>query len=480
MELNPHYIRDHLNEIDQKDALKILREWIINSNESNVRKEALNLFGKIDTLLNYELLEHLFLSDEDIEIRKISGNLLKNNYGTHEKITSLSEYLLEKEAKVDQQLLAIEILYEINSPRTRRFIKRFLHKEIKKLYREKKKEFPERIFKIGYQEIQSRQLLEIAINLILYKYYTTNLGFNATLRNGFIILLNCEGFYMGKDTIIPEFNRLKRLEYLILKRTNLRKIPDFGIISNLKKLDLSYNNIEEIEYLNNISNLIELNLSHNNIREIKGLNSLNKLEKLFLDHNQFESLTNLGSLVNLEELNINNNNISHIEGISRLEKLKKLNLSYNSIEKISNLEMLENLHWLHLKGNNIKEITNLDSLIHLKGLYLSENQIKEIKNLNNLLELRKLEISSNLINKISGLENQKELQELFLDNNNIQNIEGLDNLENLIILFLKSNKITHFDSSLIEKLKNLNFIFLNDNPLTSESKKCYNRRTRYP
>ncbi|TFG15754.1 MAG: leucine-rich repeat domain-containing protein [Promethearchaeota archaeon] len=72
------------------------------------------------------------------------------------------------------------------------------------------------------------------------------------------------------------------------------------------------------------------------------------------------------------------------------------------------------------------------------------------------------------------------LQELFLDKNQITKIEGLKNLKSLIILFLERNRITNFDLKDIKHLKNLNFIFLNDNPLDSESKENYEKRTRFP
>ncbi len=55
-----------------------------------------------------------------------------------------------------------------------------------------------------------------------------------------------------------------------------------------------------------------------------------------------------------------------------------------------------------------------------------------------------------------------------------------DMLKRLIILFLENNNIKDFKLSHIDSLTNLNFIFLNQNPLTPESWDLYQKRTRYP
>ena len=60
------------------------------------------------------------------------------------------------------------------------------------------------------------------------------------------------------------------------------------------------------------------------------------------------------------------------------------------------------------------------------------------------------------------------------------NVKGVKNLKSLIILFLERNNIMNFNLKDIEDLRNLNFIFLNDNPLDSESKENYEKRTRFP
>ena len=101
-------------------------------------------------------------------------------------------------------------------------------------------------------------------------------------------------------------------------------------------------------------------------------------------------------------------------------------------------------------------------------------------NIERLENLIKLELSNNKIDSLNGLETLLNLQELFVDNNRIKNLEGIRNLKRLIILFLENNNIKDFKLSHIDSLTNLNFIFLNQNPLTPESWDLYQNRTRYP
>ena len=90
------------------------------------------------------------------------------------------------------------------------------------------------------------------------------------------------------------------------------------------------------------------------------------------------------------------------------------------------------------------------------------------------------EINYDKIDKIKGLEALINLQELYLDGNNIMKLEGFDNLQNLIMLHLGRNSISSFRNESIESLKNLNFLFLNENPLDQMSWNQFKKRFKFP
>ena len=104
MELNPDYIKENLSKIGIKEASALLKEWIISSNDLNLRKDALELFGSLDDGKNFKFLEQVFLSDEDLEIRLIAGKILEDMYINHKKLIPLLEYSLRKIKELEQTI----------------------------------------------------------------------------------------------------------------------------------------------------------------------------------------------------------------------------------------------------------------------------------------------------------------------------------------------------------------------------------------
>ena len=458
MSLLPQDIKKQLEELGVSEAKNLLIDWVLDTNDETYRRAALEVLGSIDEGKDFSFFEQLFLSDEDLEIRLTSGQILKENYHEHKKIEILLEFTLTRILFLEQKLFALKFLYELDTYPSRKILLDFLENTIEKKYPTKRGEFPEEVFSHDYSQQISELLLHICYNLIIFDYYLNRFGFFATIRNGFIVSLNTDGADLGSIRKIRALEYLDQLEYLSLKRNLIEKIEGLNHLKKLKNLDLSANYITKVENLQDLEALEVLNLSYNRIKQIE----------------------NLGALRKLQDLNISRNEITEIKNLENLYNIKKLTLSYNKIEKISGLYELVNLSLLHLNDNLIVEIKGLDRLIELHSLNLTNNKIEKISNLDNLLNLRKLELSRNKIQKIEGLDNLKNLQELFLDSNLIQQFEGMDNLDNLIILFLNNNKISHLTVDHWKHFKNLNFLFLNDNPLSEEGKDAYQKWTRFP
>ena len=479
MDLTPEYIKKNLEQIGDKAARDMLKQWIINSDDKNLRISALNLYSLMDDQKQFKFLEQLFLSDENFNIRAISGNIIRDKYSHYKKFVSLLEFTINNVIDIDQKLFAVELLNLEDTKKSRKIIKDYLKKTIKLSIKSRLNNFSEEILNFDLDVSIPPKILEICFNFILYFYYINVCGFSVSLKDDLIILLNCEGSKLESITEIKGFSRLFKLEHLILQRNNIQKIFGLNHLRQLKTLNLSQNRINQINNLNELITLKELNLSSNRIKKIENLNIV-KIKKLSLDRNLITEIENLDNLTNLEHLNLSYNNVSKLKNFSCLSRLKSLYLSLNNIKTISGLEKLENLTTLYLNGNQISHISGLDSLVSLKVLSLSDNFITRIVNIERLENLIKLELSNNKIDSLNGLETLLNLQELFVDNNRIKNLEGIRNLKRLIILFLENNNIKDFKLSHIDSLTNLNFIFLNQNPLTPESWDLYQNRTRYP
>jgi len=479
MDLNPDYIKKNLEQIGKKTARDILKEWIVNSDNISLRETALDLYSSMDEGKEFKFFEQLFLSDESFEIRGLSGNILRDNYFYHKKFVSLLEFTLNDVNNMDQKSFAVETLNLIDTKKARKIIKDYLKKAIKLSFKKKAYEFPEEIFNSNYDTPIPHSILEVCFNLILYDYYVNSCGYNVTLREGLIILLNCEGGKLDNISEIQAFNKLVKLEHLQLQRNNIQYIRGLSHLTQLKTLNLSQNQIKKIENLDGLNNLQEISLSSNKIKKIENLD-LGNLQKVSLDRNLITEIENLDNLHDLKLLNLSYNAIIKLKNLVNLGNLRTLFLSFNQIETISGLEKLENLVTLHINDNRITHIQGLKRLLRLKVLNLSNNYIERIIGLESLIELIKLELFNNRILSLSGLDNLTNLQELFIDKNRIKGLEGINNLKGLIILFLENNDIKEFNMSYVANLKNLNFIFLNENPLTPESWEIYQKRTRFP
>ena len=270
MGLNPHYIKESINEIGYKEAYSLLKDWINNSNDPDLRKEALEVFGHLDNGRNFRFFEQIFLSDEDLNIRLLSGNLLKERYSSHKRLISLLEFALYSVENIDQKLFAIELLNSLESRKAHKIIKDFLKKSIREHFSGKSREFPEDIFNTDYSNPVSKSILEVCFNLILYNFYKINYGYNVTLRKGIIILLSCEGSKLKNISEIPAFDILIKLEHLFLQKNEISNISNLEHLKNLKVLDLSDNKITKIENLELLQDLEELKLSNNQIKKIAG------------------------------------------------------------------------------------------------------------------------------------------------------------------------------------------------------------------
>jgi len=327
MELHPDYIIENLDQIGRKEGLVLLREWIDSSSEPILRQKALEHYGSIDTGKNFKFFEHLFLSDENLKIRLIAGQILKEKYWNNKKLISLLEYTLRKVDNVNQRLFAVKTLTSTDTLKTRKLIVEYLKELIKKEFKDKVNEFPKEIYTFNYNEAIPGLFLDICINLILYTHYTNKCGYHVTARKGKIISLNCESSNLNKISEIVELGSLKDLEHLQLERNNIENIDCTQILKKLRTLVLSHNILGRIENLESLKKLEELNLSNNKIRRIENLDSLQNLKKLSLNYNLIENIDNLTHLTKLEELNLGHNAISEIKNLDRLDQLNRLNLS---------------------------------------------------------------------------------------------------------------------------------------------------------
>ncbi len=472
---------DNLLKLGKNERIQFLKTCISTSSDISLRRISLKMLSiYFEQVEGFNYFKNIFLSDEEPEMRIRAGFILRRHYLRHKELPSLFFYMLRSSQNLKLKIFALKNLYKMNNYESKSLILEHIKKIDKKLPDKNNEKIKEIINKLNPNFILSNTFKNIFLNLLIYDFYTNENQFHVIVREGYVFLLNCEGSGLNTIRSLVGLSSLKRLEYLNLQRNSIRNMRGLSELKGLKSLDLSYNEIDIIEYIEKLPHLEEVLLSNNNIRNIGCFPKLPNLKKLYLNGNNIKKIQGLTNLSFLKDLNLGDNAITKMEGLGNLKNLKKLNLSFNKISKIEGLIHLKSLIWLHLNDNQIQVIEGIDTLVNLKTFYLSNNTIESIQNLDHLGNLIKLEISKNKIHKIKGLDRLVRLQELYLDDNFIETFEGISKLESLIILFLNRNKIIEFNEDLLKGLKNLNFIFLSENPLNAESRNRYLKRTRFP
>lgn len=273
-------------------------------------------------------------------------------------------------------------------------------------------------------------------------------------------ILEIENYYDLKLTPLIEDDRLEsKVEFYKNENTfalnskneiikiNLKdnSLADLNVLSNIRKtvthLNLAATRIQNIEVLSNFKNLISLDLSTNAIEDINPIKGLKDLEYLYLDNNKISIIPKL-----------------------KLPKLFGLWLYSNEIEDITNLQNLYNLVSLNVSYNKIKDIDLLKSLKNLKDINLRKNQISDILSISNFKNLYSLNLSSNKINDLKPLSNIFHIKELNLENNQIENVNPLKSIQ-IDELFIGENNIIDLSPLYSSfKLKNIQFINVNNSP----------------
>ena len=179
---------------------------------------------------------------------------------------------------------------------------------------------------------------------------------------------------IDKETDILNFKILidKYININNLDLSYCNKIKDFISISKLKRLEflnVRSSNISDISFLEKNKNIEKLNLRY--CENIKDFTPISKLERLKILNSSYTNISNITFLEknkNIKELNFRYcENIKDLTPISKLERLEFLNVSWTNISDISLLKKNKNIKELNLHGcKNIKDYSILSILIKNK------------------------------------------------------------------------------------------------------------------
>jgi Leucine-rich repeat (LRR) protein len=260
---------------------------------------------------------------------------------------------------------------------------------------------------------------------------------------------------------INAFNGLKTLQELKLAGTGLVSLDQINFKSIPQLIDLDVSENENLKINNtvftNLKKLTTLKLASINLTSMSALNQVNfKAVEIFdLSNNNLALHKDIIQMTSLIKLNLSYGNIYDIEvlGLNKMKMLTKLYLRQNSIRVIKKKAFYCNikcrLEHLDLRDNLIESI-EVDAFLclgNLKFLYLSGNKLSnqtrlEVKDLNKIVEI-------------------------YASNCNLAFMPEFNFKNELSYLYLDHNRITELVESQFYYLKQLTFLDLSYNFISS-------------
>ncbi len=439
MKLTPKQIFTELMDksINKPTGIEKLISIVEKSNDHDERMEALNIFKILHFNDNgvFNLLENLLISDSSEKIRKISAEIIRDDF------LDLSYIPMEWTLKHEPSPQCLKVIYDTLILALKKlenqeniFSKKVLISLINKI---EKKDFLVDLTILKKQKILSKlankELIEILINYYTIIYFEkVYWRIRYDIENFRITKLNF--IFKGLINLPVELQNLHSLKSLVFRYNQISSIPDW--IGSLKSLEVLNFNVNEIDKLpasiRHLQSLKELYLWKNNLEELPNtIGSLKSLQILNLRLNFLSTLpSTIKYLKSLRNLNLHDNRLILLpDSIGELINLRKINLSWNKLKAIPpSIGRLRFLKTLDIGRNELKNLPNsLGNLQSLEILNLSENKLTSLPNkIKNLKNLKQLNIFRNKLTELpEEIENLTNLEELYIGENYIDNFSKL-------------------------------------------------------
>ena len=522
MELSPEKIyKDYKhNNLHKSYAADLLIALINHIDDDTIRTKCIKILKEIDCKNEnvFDILENLFISDPNEEIRNLSATFIKNSF--LDKALAPMNHALKYETSYSCLMTIIETLEQLNTNSA----KINLIDNIKKIDHEK---FRNSIISIlNENNIINYSCKELAN--ILRNFYTilflerkfNNLDYK--LVEGLVVDLdfsnvnNQDVGWRYRESIqdlseiigIKNLNKIKNLETfpinwatqneysceclinLILTIVNEKdeSITQKILISQLKKIkDEDFNNglknlLKKIKYFEDlpISKLADLYVNYiiitflkKKFPHIKYEINNGEITKLKISNRQLIKFPEfICFLRSLKKISLKNCSLYSLpESIRNLKSIEKLNLEGNSLQMIPySIKYLKSLKFLNLKRNQLKRIPNsIGFLEKLEYLNLEKNNLVNLpKSIGLLSSLKYLNLNSNYLKNIPDtICNIQSLTYLNLYLNKIKSLpDSIGRIVDLEYLNVANNDLTELPDSMTNLL-NIKKIILADNRISS-------------
>ena len=290
MNLTPQKIYEKLNnnDLDKKSSIDLLLSIIENSDEDQLRLESIEVLDRIrakDEKI-FKIIENLFVSDTNPELRNSALNYLFINY--QERVLPPIKWAVKHETSYKCLVALLKTLAKVEDTESKKILIEELKKIRKIKYLNIERRYENKKYQKGIKKILKTNNLEsfshshiseIIINFLTVKHLSEKLP-------------NVYFEINPKSLLVEELDLSDYLEYEVKGTpwgwknniSNISEIEGLNLLRNLKKLDLSNNQIEDIKKLKDLKSLTHLMISNNKLNDLKNLSFLQSFPNLeFLD-----------------------------------------------------------------------------------------------------------------------------------------------------------------------------------------------------
>ncbi|MFX1447967.1 MAG: leucine-rich repeat domain-containing protein [Promethearchaeota archaeon] len=490
MILSPNKIYESFRSqaIDKSKTVDLLITLIETIEDDVIRKKSIKLLNKLDlnNIKVFKILENIFLSDSNGDVRYAAARVLKNKFIN--KVLSPFLWALKFESSYNVLVCIIKALEEISDDK----IKTVLINEIKKITIEPFKESLSTL--INENDIKNYitgKLAEILINHItIFSLKKKFKKLNYKVEEGLILDLDLADV----DELVLDWHYRELLEDYsdilgIQNLKNLNNIKPFPLrwavndeltftssLALIKALERLNNKaakkaiIAEIEKIDEKQFLLSINtlLKHYNSLEHLSISKLSDIYRNFMlisflkrKYKEISYELNMGEVI---ELQIDDKVLITLpEFICHLSSLRNLVLRNCGLYSLPHsIGTFRDLKILNLEGNNLTDLPNsIGNLQLLQNLDISRNKFAILpKDIGMLSSLEVLNIENNNLVKLpKSIGNLTLLKYLNISKNKLKSIpHSIGSLKLLQSLNLYSNKIVNLPESigLLDSLEKLN------------------------
>ena len=243
------------------------------------------------------------------------------------------------------------------------------------------------------------------------------------------------------------YEKLKKLEFLVLQHQKLVDISPLMGLNNLRHLDLSHNNISKLKPLESLKQLSILAVNSNNLVELDVLD-MPKLRRLYISGNRISSLVWLQGMHSLRRFVFDNSHlqdesykgIDSLVGLHNAKRLEHIVVAGVHLRDASQIANHSVIRYLNLRKNSLPQIPDLASK-YIHTLDMSENSISALDFISANRSLRQINFSGNRIESLLPLRNLVNLVSVKFDENGIVNVLPLANLYDLESVSFRNNSI---------------------------------------